>query len=163
MQSYTLRNAETDDEPFLYQLYALSRQEEMDAGGWVESDRERFLRVQFDALRRHYATHYPGAVWSIIHVGADEAGMVTVIPMEQEIRLGEMILLPSFRGRGICTDIVQHWVAEGIRSGRAVRLHVERGNGAIRLYQRLGFVVIDELPGHFFMEWIRPGQANTAS
>jgi len=153
MSLYSLRAATDDDEVLLYRLYAVSRYEEMSVLDWEPERRELFLTMQYRALRSHYRDAFPEALWSIVQVDGHDVGMVSVIPMEKEIRLGEMVLMPEVRGRGICTDVVRQWCAEGVRSGRPVRLHVERTNGALSLYQRLGFVVIEELPAHFFMEW----------
>jgi GNAT superfamily N-acetyltransferase len=48
-------------------------------------------------------------------------------------------LLPEHRGRGVGTLLIGRIVDEGRASGRPVTIHVERGNRARVLYERLGF------------------------
>jgi ribosomal protein S18 acetylase RimI-like enzyme len=47
--------------------------------------------------------------------------------------------LPSWRNRGIGTQLIRAILEEGRASVRSVALSVERWNSACRLYTRLGF------------------------
>lgn len=60
--------------------------------------------------------------------------------------------LSAFRGTGICTNILRDLLAEVDAVGKPVRIHVERENPALRLYQRLGLVMIEDKGVHLFME-----------
>jgi len=44
--------------------------------------------------------------------------------------------------------------SEPAAAGRLLRIHVERFNPALRLYERLGFRQIDDRGVDLFMEWL---------
>ena len=60
-----------------------------------------------------------------------------------EIHINNVAVLPALRGHGIGTTLMQHILAEGERLGaKRATLEVRASNdGALRLYQRLGFYV----------------------
>ena len=43
--------------------------------------------------------------------------------------------------------------SEAVAAGKPLRIHVERFNPALRLYERLGFRQIDDRGVYLFMEW----------
>ena len=43
--------------------------------------------------------------------------------------------------------------SEAAAAGKSLRIHVERFNPALRLYERLGFRQIDDRGVYLFMEW----------
>jgi hypothetical protein len=43
--------------------------------------------------------------------------------------------------------------SEAAAAGKPLRIHVERFNPALRLYERLGFRQIDDRGVYLFMEW----------
>ena len=47
--------------------------------------------------------------------------------------------------------------AEAAASRKPLRIHVERFNPALRLYERLGFKQIADRGVYWFMEWQRQG------
>lgn len=162
----TLRPITDDDLPFLNDVYASTRQEELAPVPWSEAEKEAFLRMQFDAQHRHYAEHYPNASFDVILVDGAAAGRLYVDRRETEIRIVDIALLPAFRQRGIGTRLLTGLLDEGARSGRPVGIHVERFNPALRLYQRLGFVPIEDREVYLLMRWTPPGrddQVKTAS
>ena len=59
---------------------------------------------------------------------------------------------------GIGTWLLRHLQAEAQASSRPLRIHVERFNPALRLYERLGFRDIEDKGVYLFMEW-RPAAA----
>ena len=58
-------------------------------------------------------------------------------------------------GGGIMQDLLDEAAAEG----KAVRIHVERNNPAMHLYQRLGFQQIGDTDVYLLMEWNAPDTA----
>ena len=61
--------------------------------------------------------------------------------------------MPDYRGRGIGTWIMRHLLDEAARFKKPVTLHVEPYNPAVRLYQRLGFRVVEQRGVNLFMQW----------
>ena len=70
--------------------------------------------------------------------------------------LEDLPLLPEHRGQGIGGELMRDLLAEGKQKELPVRIHVERFNPALRLYQRLGFRHVEDQGPYYLMEW-RPG------
>ena len=49
-----LREATPDDEPFLLEVYASTRAEELQAIGWDDNQKQAFIKMQFMARERTY-------------------------------------------------------------------------------------------------------------
>lgn len=84
------------------------------------------------------------SVCHIYVVRTDEcpvAGFCAFWLVVDEIHLNNVAILPRFRGRGIGTALLQHVLAEARRLGaKRATLEVRASNeGALRLYERLGF------------------------
>jgi hypothetical protein len=62
--------------------------------------------------------------------------------------------LPDDCNRGIGTTLLHGLQAEAAAAGQPLRIHVERFNPALRLYERLGFRQIDDRGVYLFMEWV---------
>jgi ribosomal protein S18 acetylase RimI-like enzyme len=148
----TLRQACDGDREQLFAIYAATRTEELAQVDWDDAQKERFLRMQFEAQRTFYEREYPGAVFQIILVAGEVAGRFYVHRREQEIRIMDIALLPGYRGRGIGTALLTDILAEGERTARPVTIHVESFNPAQRLYERLGFVKIASNGVHHLLE-----------
>ena len=65
----------------------------------------------------------------------------------------DIALLPEYRGAGIGTWIMRNLLDEAPGAQKPVTLHVEPYNRAVRLYQRLGFHVVERRGINLFMEW----------
>jgi ribosomal protein S18 acetylase RimI-like enzyme len=148
-----LRAATPDDEPFLRALYASTREEELAAVGWSPEQREAFLDMQFRARDAHYRQHYPDADDRIVLAGGVPAGRLDVVREGEIIRVIDIAVLPEFRGRGIGTHLLTGVIEEALTTGVPVELYVEFNNPAGRLYERLGFVKVGELPPYLRLEW----------
>ncbi len=83
----------------------------------------------------------------IATIDGEPAGMASgTAPAGDEVELISMWVAPHARGRGVGDALVDAVIAWGRRHGvRRVALDVASGNAAaIRLYERHGFVVLDE-------------------
>ncbi len=161
----TLAPADFDrDLEFLYRVYAGTRADEMALTGWGEAEIEQFLRRQFEAQHAHYQQHFPAAEYSLIRAGGRAIGRLYLDRRPDEIRIVDIALLPEERRAGIGGALLQSILDEAALTGRLVRIHVERNNPAMRLYDRLGFRKIEEQGVYWLMEWSpsEPAQANTA-
>jgi GNAT superfamily N-acetyltransferase len=149
----TLRPAQPDDEGLIFTLYAASRSDEMAAWGWPEAQQEAFLRLQFNGRQQHYKTEYPGAEQQIILLDEAPIGGLLVVRLDQSYRLADIVLLPEYRGKGYGAALIGDLLEEAREASKPVQLFVERFNPAIRLYQRLGFVIVGDIGSHLSMEW----------
>ncbi len=145
-----------DDQEFLFQVYASTRDEELAPLGWDAAQKELFLRSQFTAQDRFYHEQFQGADFRIILLGQEPIGRLYIERREKEIRLIDIALLPAHRNAGIGTALLEDILAHGAQLGLPVRIHVEQSNPARRLYERLGFREVGENGVYYLMEW-QPG------
>jgi ribosomal protein S18 acetylase RimI-like enzyme len=145
-----------EDEAFLAKLYATTRAGEMALTGWDAAQQEAFLCQQFQFQTTHYRKHYGDASFRIILRDDAPIGRLYVHFGAQEIRLMDIALLPEHRGAGLGSSILENLLREAAQLGKPVTLHVERFNPALRLYQRLGFRVIEDQQINLYMEWRPP-------
>lgn len=157
MVQAVLRLATAADLDFLFAVYASTRMHELEAVGWPPGEINAFLRMQFDAQRRHYAAVFPDARLEIIEVDGVPVGQRCVHESEREFRLVDLALLPAWRRRGIGEACVQALLGEARRLGKDVALHVLRDNPAQALYARLGFKRMEEAGLYCGMRW-SPGR-----
>jgi ribosomal protein S18 acetylase RimI-like enzyme len=150
----TFRPITPDDLPFLLRVYGSTREEEMAVVvDWTPEQKEAFVRSQFEAQHGWYQDHYQGARFDVILVDGVPAGRLYVHRRESEIRLVDITLLPAFRGGGTGSALLRDLLAEGEAAGKRVTIHVEVFNPAMRLYERLGFLPIEERGPYRLMEW----------
>ena len=152
-----LRPIEAADEPFLRQVYASTRADEMALVNWDESQKNAFVNMQFDAQHRSYLNQFPSAQFQIVELDGRPIGRLYVDRRENEIHVIDIALLPEKRNDGIGTALLRSILQEAAAAGRPVRIHVEQFNPALRLYKRLGFSEVGTDGLYFLMEW-RPDQ-----
>ena len=147
-----LRPVEDADRAFLVELYGSTREEELAQVSWQPGAREAFVEQQFAAQDAHYRANYPGATLDVIEVDGERAGRLYVHRGPSDIRIMDIALAPSFRGRGIGTALLRELMAEADSSGRKLSIHVEMNNPARALYDRLGFHPAGEHGVYVLME-----------
>ncbi len=140
MGELSLRPASADDAAFLLKVYASTRAEEMAHWGWPPEQQEMFVRMQFHARRQSYLASFPGADHSILVSADGPVGSMIVSRSASEIRLVDIAFLAEHRGRGFGAQVISDLIHESQLLKVPLRLSVLRGNPAIHLYQRLGFV-----------------------
>jgi ribosomal protein S18 acetylase RimI-like enzyme len=140
----TRRFESPQDEPFLRHLVVETAAAELGASAWPEPMRTHLLGVQYTSRRQSHGVNYPEAESQVIEVDGVDAGWAVVNTSPDEVRLVDIMVLPELRGRGIGTAVIRELLATGRDAGKPVRLNVNIMNqGAIRLYERLGFRRID--------------------
>ena len=150
----TLRRVGPDDEEFLLALYGSTREEELAQVEWAEGQKDQFLRWQYELQRSEYQTRFPDAEYYIVVMDDQPAGRIWIGRDEQQIRLLDIALLPEFQNRGAGTLLLRHLMDEASLSHKPLRHMVFVLNSdAHRFYERLGFVVIDDLGAYKHMEW----------
>lgn len=139
MNGIALRAAANEDESFLYAVYASTRQAEIAALPWPPEAKAGFLRTQFEAQRKHYASVYPAAEHSIVAIEGEPAGRLYVDRQASQILIVDLTLLPEFQGRGIGRSLVSALQHEAASSGKTLTGSVARWNPAAVFWQRMGF------------------------
>jgi len=134
-----LRPHAPGDEELLLRIYASTRAEELALVPWTASQKEAFLRMQFEAQHAHYTRYYPGAQLQLVLEGDEPLGRLYVHRAASEIRVMDIALLPEHRGRGVGTRLLGELAAEADARSLPLSIHVEQNNPALRLYERLGF------------------------
>lgn len=134
-----LRACTDADLPFLSDLYAQVRAEELAPVPWPEEAKRAFLQQQFDLQHAHYQKHYVGAEFLLIELHCQPIGRIYIHQTSGDLRIMDIALLDVHRGRGLGSALLAELIELSERSGVPISLHVEAENPANRLYQRLGF------------------------
>lgn len=153
LQSITLRPALPDDAPFLFEVYASSRGDDLIAIGWEAEPIRTFLETQYAAQQVFLKNDYPQTDDSIIMLESERIGRIVVLRSEREIRLVDIALLPQYRNTGIGTHLVRGLMGEARQLQLPFRLQLIRSNPAVALFEELGLVRTGETGSHYQMEW----------
>ena len=150
----TLRPVVDADEPFLISVYASSRATELAQVDWSPEQKDQFVRWQFGLQRQDYDARYPNAQYSVILFGDEQAGRIWIERDDREIHLLDIAILPEFQNLGIGTVLLQRLIEEAKEKNKPLRHTVFMLNpDAHRLYERLGFVDIQDDGAYKLMEW----------
>jgi len=147
-----IRPIDAADEPFLGQMIFYAAHMHLEAGKTVED-------VIQNPTLANYVTGWGrpgdlgliaemeesqtavGAVWVRLYTGENKA----YSPTADDTPELAMAVLPAYVGQGIGTRLLQGLIDVARPHYPAIALNVRANNLALRLYQRLGFVVVSEL------------------
>ncbi len=161
-----LRAALPEDQPFLAELYASTRADELLQVPWGDEQKKAFTDWQSGLQEAHYAAHYPRAERLVIegtYAGGGSApeatatGRIYIDTTDLEVRLMDITLLPVQRNQGTGMQVVNALLHYADALRRPVSLHVESFNPAKRMYERVGFVVSETRGLYEFMIRAIPG------
>jgi ribosomal protein S18 acetylase RimI-like enzyme len=155
-RGFSLRAANDSDLPWLRDLYASTRAEEMAPVPWPEIAKRSFLDQQFGLQHQHYLKHFGDADFlAIEHAERGSVGRYYLQRVAPEHLLVDISLFPALRGSGVGTALIRQSQQDAAALGRGMRLHVQQSNpGARRLYERLGFVADGTEGTHRLMRWL---------
>lgn len=152
-----LRPLTDADMGFLCALYASTRQDELAQLPWSGEQKRHFLEMQFQAQHAHYQTHYPDASRLVLEHGNEAAGRLYIEEWPSELRIIDIAFMPAFRGRGLGSALLGDVMEKAEAAGKAVGIHVEKANPAMRLYRRLDFRTIEDKGVYDLLRWSREG------
>jgi ribosomal protein S18 acetylase RimI-like enzyme len=152
-----LRAATPGDRAHLLAVYGSTRAEELAPLGWSDEQQAAFVESQFSAQDSYYRAYHRTATFDVVLADGQPAGRLYVDRWAEEIRVVDVTLLPSWRGRGIGTRLLRELMGESADGHRRLSVHVEVVNPARRLYERLGFRVVADRGLHLLMEWAGSG------
>jgi ribosomal protein S18 acetylase RimI-like enzyme len=87
----------------------------------------------------------------ILTIDGLDAGLFKVVRDADPWELTQIQLHPRYQGQGIGAALIRRLLDEASAAGKRVDLDVLRANPAKRLYERLGFRVVSELPHSYLM------------
>ena len=135
------RPATGNDIDFLYALHVATMREYVDkTWGWDDAFQESVFRKNYE----------PEMV-KILTIDGRDMGMLVVEERPDDVFLRAIEIHPDYQSKGIATQIINQIISDGIQKQKPVRLYVLKVNPAKRLYDRLGFSVIEETPTHYIM------------
>jgi GNAT superfamily N-acetyltransferase len=135
----SLRPVCPDDEPFLFDLYASTRRDDLGTAGLEAAMLASLLKMQFAGQQSTYRARFPDADHHLVLYDGHPVGRLYVDRSGPEIVLVDVTLHPTMRGRGLGRRLLRALLDEAAEAGKAVCLSVALGNPARRLYARLGF------------------------
>lgn len=144
------------DLPFLQQVYASTRAEELAVLPWTDAQKAAFLSQQFNAQHADYQRNYPGAEWLVVTLAGDAIGRLYVERNGREHSIIDIALLPKHRDHGLGSAIMGDLMDEAAAAGKPLTIYVEKFNPALRLYRRLGFQTIEDKGVYELMRWTAP-------
>jgi len=148
--NFHLQKAAGEDESFLAELFYEVRAPEF--AGLPPEAIEPLLAMQYRAQLQDYAQKFPAAVNEIVWMDGQRVGRLLVSSSTEGIQLVDVALLERFRGHGVGTKLVGDLCRRARAEGLPLRLTVQKGNPAQRLYQRLGFEPVSGDGVHLKME-----------
>lgn len=160
--SWAWRALDASDLPWLAALYATTRARELQPVPWPEAVKQQFLQQQFAAQHQHYLGYYPAAHYLAIEQDGQAVGRLYLDLQGADDLIVDISLLPQRCGAGLGTAVITHLQRSAACRQRGLTLHVARHNpDALRLYQRLGFMVTADDPQHthLAMRWHPPAHA----
>ena len=145
----SLREATPEDEPFLLEVYASTRLEELEGFGWSDEQKQAFIKMQFLARERVY----PRVDNRIILFEGKPVGRILVDRSDELILLRDIALLTEFRNAKIGSRLLHDLMNEATAAGKPIQLHVLASSPAVRFYERLGFRQTGGDGTYLEMEW----------
>lgn len=152
-QGFVLRPETEADIPFLLQLFASTREEELASWPWSAEQKAAFLAQQFQAQRYHYRNFIAGCTFDVIEHNGKPAGRLYLQAQPSCLHIVDVALLPAWRGHGLGAALLEGLQAAGRVRGKGVSTFVEKFNPALRLYRRFGFAEIADHGVYLEMEW----------
>jgi ribosomal protein S18 acetylase RimI-like enzyme len=141
LSSIDFRRATENDFDFLYALHVATMKEYVDkTWGWNDVFQETTFRKR-----------YIPAELQIITCDGKDMGMLSIEEREDDVFLRAIEVHPDYQNKGVATSIIHTIIADGIQKKKPVRLYVLKANPAKRLYDRLGFSIIEETATHYIM------------
>lgn len=119
---------------------------------WTDEEKAAFLLQQFTAQDAYYRDQFPDADFLVVEDDGEPVGRLYLHRRDDEIRVMDIALLPGWRGLGVGGALLRDVLEEARRAGKPVRIHVERNNPAVGLYERLGFRPVGDTGVYFLME-----------
>jgi ribosomal protein S18 acetylase RimI-like enzyme len=121
-----------------------------------DAQKAAFLAAQFELQHAHYQKYYPHADWLVTVRHGEDAGRLYIERWPSQHRIIDIALLPEHRGKGAGEALLRDLMDEAAAAGKALSIHVEKHNPAMRLCRRLGFTVAEDEGLYDLLRWKAP-------
>jgi len=116
---------------------------------WLTPFYEDLMKPYYNSLNlvwdsEKFVKAFDPVASSIILLDSLEIGYLKVEHSQEQIYLGDIQLKPEFQNRGIGTRLIRDVISQAASEKLPLRLRVLKGNPAINLYRKLGFIVVEE-------------------
>lgn len=149
----TLRAVQESDDEFLMKVYGSTREQELAQVPWTAEQKQQFVRMQYEAQKKHYAAQHPKSSHEIICVQGIAAGRLYLDRSGEKFHILDITMLPEHRNRGAGSFLLGQIMAEAREAGKPVSIYVETFNPSLRLFQRLGFTPIQQEGFHLLLQY----------
>ena len=139
---FEIRNVKENDFNWLYDLRSQTMAKYINDSGDqfnLESQSKRILK-EYESIK-------------IVRSDNQDIGMFKVKRNSDKWEIIQIQLLPDYQHMGIGTKLIQNLQAEASQQGVAIFLSVLKVNPAKRLYERLGFKVVQEKDKSYTMRY----------
>jgi ribosomal protein S18 acetylase RimI-like enzyme len=136
--------ATADDINFLWHVFRVSMEDYITQtrGEWNEQREEAQFRNQLDWLTTQ-----------VVHANNLAVGFI-MAPIKDGARwIHTICIVPEHQRKGIGTEVLRRVISQAKEQKMSLYLSVLKVNPARRLYERLGFRVIEETTHHFKMKF----------
>lgn len=157
--TWCLREEVESDRDFVDQLYATIRWDELTEVPWPDTAKRVFLRDQSRLQADHYRRNYPGAALCVVECNRAAIGRFYLHASASEYRLMDIALVPAWRCLGHGGRMLLGLMKAARAMRKQITLHVEPNNPARRLYDRLGFTLIEDRGVYHFLGWTPEGNS----
>jgi ribosomal protein S18 acetylase RimI-like enzyme len=146
-----------DDEPFLQELYASTRD---DLNGILPDENQvrQLLLMQYNGQKATYSAEFPNATDEIVMLDGEPVGRLMLDHRPDSIHGVDIAIMRGDRNRGVGTGVLEKLFAECSERGIYFSLNVAKNNPAMRLYERLGCRIVEDNSTHFLMTF-RPDKS----
>lgn len=140
-------------------LFAALRRTELDLLGGDPDQQAAIVDLQLRARDHQRDATCPGAQLGVLELDGVPIGQLDLWSDGTSVDVLELHVVPGLRGHGVGAAALRAVLADADAAATPVRLHVEVGSAARRLYERLGFAAVAATPTHVAM--VRTGPEPT--
>ena len=150
------------DQAFLRELYASTRAAEMAIVPWSAAEKHAFLGLQFDAQHAFYMEQFPDARFDLVLESGSPLAVSTSTARRRAPADRHHLVAGMSGPRPRLSRLSAGVLDDAAAAGKQVRIHVEKNNPALHLYERLGFATVEDQGVYDLMEW-RPRRPAAAA
>lgn len=134
-----LIKAASSDKAYLLSLRKLTMTEHLERVGRFYTDKQHLARIEM---------HYEFA--KIIFYKNEKIGTIKFLIHDEELEILQIQIHPEYQGKGFGNIVINYIINQA--NNKPVKLSVLKGNPAKKLYESLGFIVINENEQEWFMQ-----------